>query len=117
MAEKVSKSTQEDATQDVTIPLDRSNMVTSYANICLVMNTPEELVLDFGMNTNPPQTAETPITISQRVVLSYGHAQRLIQMLSMVVQRQQQAIKESIEQQQKKQKQEKKQNPPSGKSS
>ncbi|VAX38476.1 hypothetical protein MNBD_PLANCTO02-2398 [hydrothermal vent metagenome] len=99
----VKQTTEGAGTEDVSIPLDRSNMVSGYANICLVMNTPEELILDFGLNTNPPQSNETPITISQRVILNYSHAQRLLQMLSMVVQRQQQAMKESIEQQQKQQ--------------
>ncbi len=103
---KASQSTQEEASQDITIPLDRSDMNTSYANICLVMNTPEELILDFGLNTNPPQSAETAITISQRVILNYAHAQRLSQMLNMVIQRQQEAIKESIKQQQKAQQKE-----------
>ena len=84
--------------QEVNIPFDRSKMVTSYANICLVMNAPEELILDFGLNTNPPQSAEMPIELSQRVIMSYSHAQRLLQTLSVVVQRHEQMIKQQQQQ-------------------
>lgn len=62
--------------------------VPAYANFCRVSGTPEELILDFGLNTNVPGKSEPDaIVTEQRVVLNYFTAKRLFQVLAMTVQR------------------------------
>jgi hypothetical protein len=64
------------------------NAFTCYANFCRVSGTPEELILDFGLNSNVPgATALDAINAEQRVVLNYLTAKRLFQVLAMTVQR------------------------------
>ena len=35
------------------IPVTENNVVSSYANFCRVTGSPEELIVDFGMNSQP----------------------------------------------------------------
>jgi hypothetical protein len=51
--------------------LDTSSLSTVYANFCRVTGTPEELVLDFGLNTHMTPTAGDPIRLSHRLVLNF----------------------------------------------
>ena len=61
---------------------------TSYANFFLVTTTPEEVVLNFGINLLPPSREhELRVDISNRVVLGYISAKRLAITLSNVIQR------------------------------
>jgi hypothetical protein len=57
-----------------------------YANFCRVTGTPEELILDFGLNAQPMGLA-TNVEIKQRLVLNYYTAKRLLNALAMSVQR------------------------------
>jgi len=69
------------------VQVDDANAVTSYANFCRVTGTPEELIIDVGLNSQPigPQTES--IRINQRLVLNYFTAKRLLAALQMSVQR------------------------------
>jgi hypothetical protein len=67
-------------------PLDSSNLSTVYANFCRVTGTPEELVLDFGLNTSMSPTPGEPIRLSHRLVLNFFTAKRLLGALHMAVQ-------------------------------
>ncbi len=60
--------------------------ISLYANFCRVTGTPEELILDFGLNAQPFGTSQV-IDIKQRLVLNYFTAKRLLQALAMSVQR------------------------------
>jgi hypothetical protein len=57
-----------------------------YANFCRVTGTPEELILDFGLNSQPMGGA-TSVAIRQRLVMNYFTAKRLLQALGMSIQR------------------------------
>ena len=46
--------------QPVQIPVDIEHMVSTYANFFRVTGTPEELVLDFGLNTQQVTPSGTP---------------------------------------------------------
>ena len=72
--------------QGAAIEADDSQVVAAYANFCRVHATPEELVVDFGMNLQsaPPQQ---PIKLTQRVVVNYFTAKKLVGLLHMAVQR------------------------------
>ena len=69
------------------IPVNESNAVSSYANFCRVTGSPEELIIDFGMNSQPMNSNDRPVDISQRIVLNFYTAKRLLHALHVSVQR------------------------------
>ncbi|MCA9216011.1 MAG: DUF3467 domain-containing protein [Planctomycetales bacterium] len=69
------------------VELDDSHVISSYANFCRVTGTPEELIVDFGLNTQPVGVPENPIPVTQRIILNHFTAKRLLAALSMSVQR------------------------------
>lgn len=70
------------------IQVQDKHAANSYANFCRVSGTPEELILDFGLNSNVPGApAGETITTEQRVVINYFTAKRLFQVLAMTVER------------------------------
>ena len=69
------------------IPVNETNVVSSYANFCRVTGSPEELIVDFGMNSQPMGGGQTPVDISQRIVLNFYTAKRLLHALHVSVQR------------------------------
>lgn len=75
-----------------TINVDDSNANASYANFCRVSSTPEELILDLGLNPQPYGTGPTTINIKQRVILNHYTAKRLLGALSAALQRHEQAF-------------------------
>lgn len=66
-------------------PTDYSQLSTVYTNFCRVSVTPEELVLDFGLNTQMTPTSTEPIKLSHRVVMNFYTAKRLLGALMNVV--------------------------------
>jgi hypothetical protein len=50
----------------------------TYANFARLTGTPEELVLDFGLNTRMSPHMHEPIKPSHRLVLDYYTAKRLL---------------------------------------
>jgi len=68
------------------IEVDSSTTIPTHANFCRVSGTPEEVVIDFGLNPQPNTQNPDPIAVSQRVVVSYYTAKRLLQVLHMTVQ-------------------------------
>jgi len=78
--------------KQVRLRIDEQNMQTSYANMFRTNGTPEEILLDFGLNlTEPtPGQAEQPqivFKVSQRVIMNYHFAKRLTLALGQVVRR------------------------------
>lgn len=69
------------------VQLDDSQVESCYANFCRVTGTPEELIIDFGLNTQPVGIPDKPIRVSQRIILNHFTAKRLLAALSMSVQR------------------------------
>lgn len=69
------------------IETDESKTVAAYANFCRVMGTPEELIIDFGLNPQPMGAPVSPIPISERIVMNFYTAKRLLAALTMAVQR------------------------------
>lgn len=63
------------------------NAVCSYANFCRVTGSPEELIIDFGLNAQPMGNAEQAVDVSQRIVLNFYTAKRLLHALHVSVQR------------------------------
>ena len=73
--------------QRAQIKFDDSNVVASYANFCRVTGTPEELIVDFGLNNQPMGLPTEQIPIAQRIILNFFTAKRLLGALSMSIQR------------------------------
>jgi hypothetical protein len=73
-------------TEGVTKPTVRWNTVqlkSSYANVCNVTSTREEVVLNFGVNQSWERTqGEVEIQLTNRIVLSPFAAKRLSLMLT-----------------------------------
>ena len=69
------------------VPVDDSHITSCYANFCRVTGTPEELIVDFGLNTQAVGVPEHPVKISQRIILNHFTAKRLLAALSVSVQR------------------------------
>ena len=69
------------------IKWDDSNMKSSYANVCNVTSTREEVVMLFGMNQawNRGQK-EVTIQLTDRIIISPYAAKRLMMLLGNVVQ-------------------------------
>src|SRR5271169_1875108 len=77
-----------DAPQQIAINVDISGLSSTYANFYRVMGTPEELILDFGLNVEHGQRNLTqPIKLSQRVVLNFSTAKKLLGTLYQAVNR------------------------------
>lgn len=66
--------------------VDTSAMSAAYANFCRVTGTPEELVLDFGLNTQMTPIPTEPVKLTHRLVMNYFTAKRLLGALHMAVQ-------------------------------
>lgn len=75
-----------------TIKVDDSNVAALYSNFCRVSSTPEELILDLGLNPHPYGVGETTIHISQRIIMNHYTAKRLLSALSMALQRHERAF-------------------------
>lgn len=69
------------------VQIDDTRAIACYANFCRVTGTPEEVILDFGLNTQPFGTPTEPIGITQRITTNYFTAKRMLAALQMTVQR------------------------------
>lgn len=69
------------------IDVNDAKCVASYANFCRVTGTPEELIVDFGLNKQAGPGVTEPIDISQRLIVNFFTAKRLMAALHMAVQR------------------------------
>jgi len=70
------------------IPVDVSDLHSLYANFFRVTGTPEEIVLDFGLNTQLMQPGgPESVKLTQRLVMSFYTAKRLLNALSWAVNR------------------------------
>jgi hypothetical protein len=74
------------------VEVNDKNAVCLYANFCRVTGTPEELILDFGLNAQPFGMPTEPVEVKQRIVTNYYTAKRMLQALHMSVQRHEQAF-------------------------
>jgi hypothetical protein len=74
------------------VPVDESHIVATYANFCRVTGTPEELIVDFGLNKQVGGTAPETIQLTQRIIVNFFTAKRLAAALAMAVARHEQAF-------------------------
>jgi hypothetical protein len=87
-----SKSQRAGAPEQMQVPVDESHIVAHYANFCRVTGTPEELIVDFGLNKQVAGTSPETIQLTQRIIVNFFTAKRLAYALGMAVQRHEQAF-------------------------
>ena len=73
--------------QPMQIEVNDHTAQACYANFCRVTGSPEELIIDFGLNPQPVGVPKNPIDVSQRVIVNYYTAKRLLHALSLSIQR------------------------------
>lgn len=73
--------------QSFQVDVDDSHVNAAYANFCRVTGSPEELIVDFGLNPQPVGQPKNPIQVTQRVIVNYYTAKRLLHALSLSIQR------------------------------
>ncbi|MFP6618298.1 MAG: DUF3467 domain-containing protein [Pirellulaceae bacterium] len=85
-AKETQAPAQPPAQQQVELQVTDGDAICSYSNFCRVTGSPEELIIDFGLNPNGFRIPRDPINIKQRIVVNYYTAKRLLAALSMSVQ-------------------------------
>ena len=73
--------------QGTEVHVDDSAALPSYSNFCRVTATPEEVILDFGLNPQPFATGRQDVKAHQRLVMNFYTAKRLLTALNMTIQR------------------------------
>lgn len=73
--------------QRVQIEIDDSKAQALYANFCRVTGTPEELIIDFGLNPQPFGVPQHPIPVTQRIITNFFTAKRMLHALQLTIQR------------------------------
>jgi len=71
----------------VEVVVDDTGVLPSYSNFCRVTATPEEVILDFGLNPQPFAMGRQDVKANQRIVMNFYTAKRLLTALGMTVQR------------------------------
>src|SRR6516164_8764355 len=80
------------AQQTTEVVVDDSSTLPSYSNFCRVTATPEEVILDFGLNPQPFATGRQDVKANQRLVMNFFTAKRLLTALGMTIQRHEQTF-------------------------
>src|SRR5947209_17772108 len=73
--------------QQTEVFVDDSGTMPSYSNFCRVTATPEEVILDFGLNPQPFAQGRQDVKANQRIVMNFYTAKRLLSALGMTIQR------------------------------
>jgi hypothetical protein len=75
------------AQQRMQVEIDDSKVMALYANFCRVTGTPEELIIDFGLNPQPFGIPTHPIPVTQRIITNFYTAKRMLHALQLTIQR------------------------------
>jgi fructosamine-3-kinase len=76
------------------VQIDDSKVTASYVNYCRITGTPEEIILDFGLNSQPLGSPQQSINVSNRIVTSFYSAKRMLLTLQSAIQRHENAFGE-----------------------
>jgi hypothetical protein len=76
-----------EANKPTTPTIDASGLKTSYANVCRIAQTPNEVIIDFGVNPNFfGNILDEPLRLDNRIILSHDAAKRLCLHLTATIQ-------------------------------
>ena len=71
--------------QQTSLGIDTSGLDSIYANFCRVTGMPEEVIIDFGLTSDPRAEGAPMVKGSERVILSFFTAKRLLEALAVTV--------------------------------
>ena len=74
--------------QQISVRFDQAEV--TFANFTLVTGTPEEVIVDFGINTNAQQ-----VNVDTRIGMTYPTARRLAAALNETIRRFEQAVQQA----------------------
>jgi hypothetical protein len=74
------------------IVVDDTGALPNYANFCRVTATPEEVILDFGLNLQSFVAGRHEIKTNHRIVMNQYTAKRLLAAIGMTIQRHEQTF-------------------------
>jgi hypothetical protein len=69
------------------VVLNEQGAHAAYANFARVTATPEEVIIDFGLNPHPFLNGRQEVNVSQRLIVNFYTAKRLLSALAMTLQR------------------------------
>ena len=75
------------AAQQAEIVLNDQGAHAAYSNFARVTATPEEVIIDFGLNPNPFMAGKQEVKVTQRLIMNFYTAKRLTSALGMTLQR------------------------------
>jgi hypothetical protein len=78
--------------QTTEVVVDDTGTQPTYANFCRVTATAEEMILDFGLNTQPFAIGRQDVKASQRIVMNAYTTKRLLTAIGMTIQRHEQTF-------------------------
>ncbi|CAN5724237.1 DUF3467 domain-containing protein [soil metagenome] len=85
--EKRGEGQQAPQQQQTEVVVDDAGALPSYSNFCRVTATPEEVIMDFGLNPQPFAAGRQEVKAHQRIVMNFYTAKRLLTALGMTIQR------------------------------
>jgi hypothetical protein len=71
----------------VQVAIDDTKAVAVYANFCRVTGTPEEVIIDYGLNPQPFGAPAHPIPVNPRIVMNFYCAKRMLHALQLTIER------------------------------
>ena len=71
----------------VQVKIDDTSATATYANFCRVTGTPEEMIIDFGLNSQPFGMPTEPIPVTHRIITNFFTAKRMLHALQLTIQR------------------------------
>ena len=74
------------------IVLNDKTAHAAYSNFARVTATPEEVIIDFGLNPNPFMQGKQEVVVTQRLIMNFYTAKRLLSALGMTIQRHEQTF-------------------------
>ncbi len=80
------------AQQENQVVVDESGLLPTYSNFCRVTATPEEVIVDSGLNPQPFAEGRQDVKANHRIVMSFYTTKRLLSALAMTIQRHEQTF-------------------------
>jgi hypothetical protein len=80
------------AQQAPEVVVDDSVAEPTYSNFCRVMATPEEVILDFGLNPQPFTAGSQVIKANHRIVMNVYTTKRLLAAIATTIERHEQTF-------------------------
>ncbi len=74
------------------VVVDETGAHAAYANFARVTATPEEVIVDFALNPQPFAVGRQEVKVSQRLIMNFYTAKRLLGALQMTIQRHESAF-------------------------